>query len=222
MLRWRALGALAIALMGLLAVSLLDRAAYDALTWSADRRDARELQDWYQSLRTVGYLPAWLAVGAVIALLGHGGGNDRAVAGRAAAVVLSALTAGIAAEVVKLFVGRERPEMSGVDGSWHGYVFRAPLGGFADGSNLGFPSSHAATAFGGALALGAAYPPLRWFALALACGCGLTRVLSGAHFASDVYGGAALGWASARVWWRGLSERWGWGGAALPRWERVG
>jgi len=222
MRRSRAMAAAALALAGLLAASLLDRAAYGALTWPPGRRGVGELEDWYQMLRTAGYLPAWLVVGAAIVLLGRGGGNDRAVAGRAAAVVLSALTAGIAAEIVKLLVGRERPEVSGVEGAWQGYVFRAPLRGFADASNLGFPSSHAATAFGGALALAAAYPPLRWLAFAFACGCGLTRVLSGAHFASDVYGGAALGWAASRWWWRGLSGRWGWGGGVLPRWERVG
>ena len=214
--------AAALALVGLLAVSLLDRAAYDALTWPPERRAPGELEDWYQMLRTAGYLPAWLAAGATIVLLGRGGGAERAAARRAATVVLGALTAGLAAEAVKLTVGRERPEVSGVDGAWQGYVFRAPLGGFADATNLGFPSSHAATAFGGAFALAAAYPPLRWLALAMACGCGLTRVMSGAHFASDVYGGAVIGWAASRWWWRRLSERWGWDGAPLPRWERVG
>ncbi|HRQ74191.1 MAG TPA: phosphatase PAP2 family protein [Phycisphaerales bacterium] len=222
MRRSRGMAAAALVLLGLLAVSLLDRVVYDALTWPPERRALGEMEDWYQMLRTAGYLPAWLGVGAAIVLLGRGGGQERAASRRAATVVLGALTAGLAAEVVKLLVGRERPEVSGVDGAWQGYVFRAPLGAFADSSNLGFPSSHAATAFGGAFALAAAYPPLRWLALALACGCGLTRVLAGAHFASDVYGGCVLGWACARWWWRGLSERWGWGGAALPRWERAG
>ncbi len=222
MRRSRAMTAGALAMLGLLAVSLLDRAVYDAITWPPERRAAGELEDWYQMLRTAGYLPAWLAVGAAIVLLGREGGDDRAAARRAATVVLGALTAGLVAEAVKMLVGRERPEVSGVDGAWQGYVFRAPFGAFIDSSNLGFPSSHAATAFGGAFALAAAYPPLRWLALVLACGCGLTRVLSGAHFASDVYGGAALGWVASRWWWRGLSGRWGWGGSALPRWERVG
>ncbi|MCW5774931.1 MAG: phosphatase PAP2 family protein [Phycisphaeraceae bacterium] len=222
MRRARSMRAYALALMALLAVSLLDRVVYDALTWPPERRAAGELEDWYQMLRTVGYLPAWLGVGVGILLLGRSEGSDRAASRRAAVVVLSALSAGLAAEALKLLVGRERPEVSGVEGAWQGYVFRAPFGALADPSNLGFPSSHAATAFGGAFALAAAYPPLRWLAFVLACGCGLTRVLSGAHFASDVYGGAALGWMSWRWWWRGLSERWGWGGAVLPRWERVG
>ncbi len=63
MRRSRAMTAGALAMLGLLAVSLLDRAVYDAITWPPERRAAGELEDWYQMLRTAGYLPAWLAAG---------------------------------------------------------------------------------------------------------------------------------------------------------------
>ncbi|MEZ6318856.1 MAG: phosphatase PAP2 family protein [Phycisphaerales bacterium] len=78
------------------------------------------------------------------------------------------------------------------------YVWKdGPLGpflaGFWDSSNLGLPSSHTAVAFGGAVVLGILDPKLRVPALVVATACGLTRVLAGAHFPSDVVLGALLG-----------------------------
>jgi membrane-associated phospholipid phosphatase len=56
-----------------------------------------------------------------------------------------------------------------------------------------FPSSHAATAAGLAVALAALYPRGRWLYLTFAMLAGLQRIEAQAHFASDVLAGAALG-----------------------------
>jgi membrane-associated phospholipid phosphatase len=39
-------------------------------------------------------------------------------------------------------------------------------------------------------------------AYALAAGCAITRILAGAHFASDAVGGAVFGWAIGAFLWR--------------------
>ena len=80
-----------------------------------------------------------------------------------------------------------------------GSHFRFPFPGFIDGHNLGLPSSHAAVAFGGACMLSVYLPKLRPLLLLLALGCAYTRLITGAHFASDVFVGALLGWVIARM-----------------------
>jgi membrane-associated phospholipid phosphatase len=61
-----------------------------------------------------------------------------------------------------------------------------------------FPSGHATTAFTVAAVLTWAAPG-RWrLWLGVAAGIGLSRILLNAHFASDVLGGAAIGWWAGR------------------------
>ncbi len=178
-------------------LSKLDGWVYTALRPVDDRaRAALEIRDWWQFLRTIGYLPTWVFIGAALALAGAPD-RSRATASslvRAGlAVIASALVSGLVAEIVKRVVGRLRP---GADGGYH---FKPFLSAFADGANLGLPSSHAAVAFGGAFALCRLFPAPGWLAAVLAAGCGLSRLLSGAHFATDVLAAAAIGYASAAV-----------------------
>ncbi|MGQ9724634.1 MAG: phosphatase PAP2 family protein [Tepidimonas sp.] len=75
-----------------------------------------------------------------------------------------------------------------------------------------FPSGHTVTAFlaAGCVALGTARwasPRQALFALALASAIGVSRVAVGAHWPSDVLGGAAIGLLSAWVG-VGLANRW--------------
>ncbi|MGQ9462668.1 MAG: phosphatase PAP2 family protein [Candidatus Fervidibacter sp.] len=92
------------------------------------------------------------------------------------------LADGLSGRVVKPMIGRERP-VKIVKG------LRLVDGG---GKAKSFPSSHAANAFAVARVLHEIAPPraLWWF---LATTVSLSRIYLGAHFPSDVVGGALLG-----------------------------
>lgn len=166
--------------------------------------DEVERQDWYRLMRLPGYLPFWGVFGA--ALLGAGRARarlrgDRGIPLRFVRVALvpfvAAVLAGMTAELLKLSIARERP-LDGT-GAYQGYVFRGVFGGFADGSGLGFPSSHTAVAVAGCAAVARLVAGTWWALLVVAAGCALSRVLTGAHFATDVYGAAVVGYAWARL-----------------------
>jgi membrane-associated phospholipid phosphatase len=112
-------------------------------------------------------------------------------------VLMSAAMGGLLAEALKLAVRRHRPSEAN-DGR-HVYDWFA---GDVEGRGLGLASSHAGVAFGAAFALWRWSPPAGVAALTLALGCSATRVLSGAHFVSDVYAAAVLAWVGSALAWR--------------------
>ena len=199
--RARHLRLFAIALVGLALCTLLDHATFHALAPTAQRdgvtvvdKHRYEGEDWYRLLRVIGYAPTWLLVGAAFVLVDRR--SERATWARGGLVVGSALAAGVIAEIAKLVVSRGRP----IDGDvYTGWVWHAPFSGFVDGSNLGFPSSHAAVAFGGAAAMAMVLPGAGPVLMLLAAGCAVTRLLAGAHWLSDVYAGAVVGVVTAWV-----------------------
>lgn len=153
-------------------------------SWATLGKDV-ERRDWWQFLRAIGYLGTWAGLALAIDLARTSlSPRPRNLPGLAA--FLSAILAGGLAEALKFVIGRGRPTDTGTY-IWHGLF--APL----DVGNRGIPSSHAAVAFGGMFALAAAFPRATPVLLTLAVGCGLSRILSGAHFFSDTVAGAALG-----------------------------
>lgn len=157
-------------------------------TRTVDRTIAHN--DWYALLRVMGSLWTWTLLALVTLALGW---RLR----RCVALWSAAALSGIAAELLKLVFARERPVVGSelIEG---GYRFRAPFSGFVDGSNLGLPSSHTAVAFGGCVALALFERRLLVLAPLLALGCGVTRIMTGAHYPSDVFVGAVLGVVLAR------------------------
>jgi membrane-associated phospholipid phosphatase len=141
--------------------------------------------DGHRALRVAGFLPVWIALGTALAL--HTRRRAEGVA-----LVVSAGLSGLLAEVGKLLIRRGRP------GAGDGYVF-LPLPEGLSTAGLGMPSSHAAVAFGGAFLLARRYPAAAPVVLLWAAGCGLTRLLDGAHFLSDVVAAGCLGWLVARA-----------------------
>jgi len=110
-------------------------------------------------------------------------------------ILAASLGAGLAADVVKLFVARVRPshcDFALVDRGIATFDAWFP---FASNPSWqqGFPSSHMATAAGLAIVLACFYPRGRWLFPALAALAGCQRVLAQAHFPSDVFWGAAVG-----------------------------
>ena len=156
-------------------------------------------RDWARMLRLVGWWPTWAL--AALALWLHRRGDDAALARRQAFLLAGSVVAsGLLCEVLKLLFRRERPDVDA--GYW---VFRAWSDHPFSTAGLATPSSHTMVAFATATMAARLFPRLRWVLYALASGCAATRVLSHAHFLSDVTFGAVVGWA---VGW-GMWIEWG-------------
>ncbi|MEO8452644.1 MAG: phosphatase PAP2 family protein, partial [Gemmatimonadota bacterium] len=144
-------------------------------------------RDWARLFRAVGYFPTWLLIAVAVWLEQRPADAIRARRNGLGLLLAPGLT-GLAAEVVKLLVRRDRPGLHDGD-----YAFRSFLDHPFRSTDFGLPSSHAAVAFGGAALAAQLFPRAAPVLYLLALGCGVTRILAGAHFASDVAVAAALG-----------------------------
>jgi len=98
---------------------------------------------------------------------------------------------------VKAITRRERPSDI-TTGSFHDTFFNSSKSPFKGSS---FPSGHAAAAFSVATVVAVRYRNHRWVPWAvygLATAIGFSRVTSNAHFPSDVFLGASLGYTITR------------------------
>lgn len=203
-------------LIGLLAASLLDGPAWRWLNVADE--SWLESRDWYQMLRQLGYLPVWIFVGVAYGLSDlyarRRGEPDRGP--RSVMIILAPIVGGLLAEIVKRVVGRERPPAMPVMTEQTPlpaqpsleYVYKPFMSAWTDDSNLGIASSHTAVAFGALVMLGLMHRGARPVLWLLAFGCGLSRLLAGAHWLSDVYAGAALGAIGAWAVWARMGRRW--------------
>lgn len=146
------------------------------------------------ALGTSGYMfaaSASIALAAIASLRrGHKswrGVSLRLTAERALYVFAAIAVSGILAQVFKHVVGRARPRLFAVDGAFR---FQGPS---LQSVLTSFPSGHTTSAFAAAVALGYMKPEWRGWLLLGAVLIGLSRILVGAHYPSDVVGGAALG-----------------------------
>jgi len=144
-----------------------------ALAWVVDREVYQRValptvydKDWGRLLRIVGFLPTWIALAVGIALAE---GTEYAARPRARRrgwlLFWGAAGSGIAAELLKLTLRRERP---GPHDGLH--VFREFAERTFSSAGLALPSSHTMVAFGGAAMLARLYPRARWVGYALAAG----------------------------------------------------
>jgi len=126
--------------------------------------------------------------------------------------------AGLTANLVKMSIVRIRPRHFELAGDvWSSFGRWLPL---ASAGSMGqsFPSGHSATAFGMAAVLAWLYPGGRWLFFSMAVLVAVQRMVSGAHFLSDVLVGAGLGlgigvWFTGRRRWTAWMDHW----QALPR-----
>lgn len=185
--------ALAVTLAATVVATLLDRTLYTYL-------NAPEVydKDFGRLLRIMGFAGTWVALALAVGRT-HAGDDASRIAARRRGWLLfwSPMLAGAIAEILKIVVRRQRPELN--DGA---YGFRPWDERTWSGAGLAFPSSHTAVAFGGAAMLARLFPRARWVGYALAVGCGLTRVFARAHFLSDTVFAAGLGWLVSWMLWR--------------------
>lgn len=193
-------GKLLLAAVALAVATLLDGWAYQHLVMPGVYE-----RDWGRMLRIAGFLPTWAIVSMGI-FLGQPVPPPSAAPPRrnwyAFLPLISATAAGLAAEVLKLLLRRERPSV--LQGE---YSFRAWSDRPFSSGGLALPSSHTLLAFGAAAMLARMYPRARWLWYAVAAGCALTRVLARAHFLSDVVVAALAGWLVAAVVWKRVGSR---------------
>ena len=135
--------------------------------------------------RLAGYVPVWLIVAGALILVDAEAGWRRSWR-RGASLIATVVLSGLAAEVLKIVVRRARP---GAEGT---YVFRSSGDGMFSSSGLGWPSSHAAVAFGAVWVLCFLFPRATSVWLIVGIGCGLTRIAVNDHFASDVVSAAII------------------------------
>ena len=112
-------------------------------------------------------------------------GNPLFPALRAKAMIIVAVVigSGLAAMILKVIVGRPRP--------YTGEIAFAP---FTFGAaHASWPSGHTTSAFAFAVAVGMAFPKLRWPMLAIAALVGLSRMVLNKHYLGDVIMGATIG-----------------------------
>ncbi len=102
---------------------------------------------------------------------------------KAVLVLAAVLGTGLFSMVLKVVVGRPRP--------YTGEIAFAP---FTFGSaHASWPSGHTTSAFAFAVAMGMAFPKLRWPLLALAALTGFSRMVLEKHYLGDVIMGATIG-----------------------------
>lgn len=154
--------------------------------------------------------PRWLAEFLEnVETFGHGIGATLIVIGvlildvprrrKALPLFAGSLGAGLMANLLKLIVIRHRPRGLAAfpETVW------ATFGGWWSGSKgndlQSFPSAHSATAVGLAMMLSAYYPRGRWYFTVLAILVGMQRIQVSAHYPSDVFAGAIIGWCVASL-----------------------
>jgi membrane-associated phospholipid phosphatase len=185
---------------GLAGLVLSDRATYDALA-PKEIRDKDELSDaaarmskWGNSSSTI---PLVLGIGAAGIVFDSPRERETSLM-----LVEAILTSATWTELLKTATGRERPrEAEGVVSDWTG-----PGGVFGDDGNEGvvyrsFPSGHSTGIWATATVLAHQYPehgvvPVLAYGTAVAMG--YSRMITGAHWLSDVVVGGLIGYGCAR------------------------
>jgi membrane-associated phospholipid phosphatase len=172
----------------LLIASLGDSWAFTYLTFPAVYQE-----NWGRLLRTIGYLPFWLLAGAAL----YRSAASHLVRRQSLILMTAPTLSGAMSELLKLLVRRDRPGAAA-----GAYVFQSFSEHTFSTGRFGMPSGDATVAFAACTILAQLWPRARGIWYGLAAGCAIARVLSRAHFLSDVTAAGILGWAVADWLWR--------------------
>jgi len=201
---WRALRALRIRFRAADAIALGAAAAAVALVWLfadgpviawAERVQSDAVEDFIRiANRFGGGMNPAMVVGFFV-LAGVAFRLPRWI-GYAVAMTVAGLAAGILGQLIKLIVGRSRPEL------WLGPFHHARAAASS------FPSGHTVGAFAlaGVLMFASPSRAMRVIAFLLAAAVGLSRILAFRHWPSDVMASAAAGLLVAWIVIRGVSQ----------------
>lgn len=116
------------------------------------------------------------------------------------------LICGIAANAAKLFIPRYRPHSVDqseleIASSWQ--TWGTPwTGSWFEEEFRSFPSGHSATAVALAIGLTQVYPRGKWIFASLAAAACLQRLVSNAHFLSDIMGGIVITLVISLWYWK--------------------
>lgn len=175
---------------------------------------ARELREVAPGLRRAarwitqaGDATAYLVLSALAAIFYWFVRRDPVAARTALLVLVAFAGSGILVNLLKFLFGRTRP------GMFYGQGVSAFLGPTWDSAIRSFPSGHATTVAVAAALVVLLAPRWRVLAVAGAGLVGVSRLLVGYHFLSDVLAGFLLGWFSVWATHR-LFVRQGWWPAA--------
>jgi membrane-associated phospholipid phosphatase len=176
------LGSVLAVILAVIGYALLDRPL--ALYCRTLNRDIVHIFQWITELgKSTGYL-----IGLAVLFVYFRYVRRRPdKAGRMLFLFSAIALAGLITDVIKPLAGRLRPKL----------LIEAGLYGF-DPFRIGyeynsFPSGHATTIFALATALSFLFPQWRWPLFGFAAIIGLSRIMVGAHFFSDVLGGVYIG-----------------------------
>jgi undecaprenyl-diphosphatase len=154
----------------------------------------------------------WILIGTGLFLLWCLGRDAAALPGRAhlrhwdraamaGYIFLAVAVSGIVSVVLKYAIGRGRPRHFDEFGA---FSFRP---GEFDASWASFPSGHATTAMALGVALALLFPRFRAVWLCAGFWVAFSRVVTGAHYPSDLLGGCLLGGISAWLLARAFARR---------------
>lgn len=194
------------------ALTVAGFAVWDQPVLEAVREGAgKNLRGAARFLSRYGDFP-WLLGGGLVALALCLRFQRRDWARVLTAMLLAGVLAGLASNVIKLGTGRVRPRVENVEHGWYGPTHQGEWVSLRHDFQ-GFPSSHAACAFGFFFPLFLSRRLLGAAGLLVAAAIAWSRVQLNAHHISDIAAGALLGVLAGWIIWRWIVQRGG-----LSRW----
>jgi membrane-associated phospholipid phosphatase len=152
----------------------------------------RNILDFFGIVTEFG-ISTWYLVGSFALFLFYRFLRRRPIYAHRALFLFSSIAfSGIIADIIKVIIGRYRPEMFFEKGLYGVNVLNFSLSNFSHGLTS-FPSGHTATTFSLAWALALFFPRSRIPFFCFAVIVGASRVIITSHYFSDALGGAYVG-----------------------------